>query len=199
MARDGLAVIVHPENSLLKLTLEQVGRLYRGEVKNWKELGGADADVVLYGRQSTSGTYVFFRDAIVTGDYAADMRSMEGTQAIIDGVRFDKNGIGYVGLGYTKDDQGKPRSEIKVVPVALSEKDTYLTPLDTAVVKSGAYPITRPLYHYLAYAPKKDSLLEKFLRFELSDEGQSDIEKAGFVSLAPEDRTQNEALLANIR
>ncbi len=199
MARDGLAVIVHPENLLSKLTLEQVGRLYRGEVKNWKELGGADEKVVLYGRQSTSGTYVFFRDAIVKGDYAADMRSMEGTQAIVDGVRLDKNGIGYVGLGYVKDDQGNPRSEIKVVPVALSEKDTYFTPLDTEAVKSGAYPITRPLYHYLANLPKRNSPLEKFLRFEMSDEGQSDIEKAGFVSLTPEDRKQNEALFANIQ
>lgn len=193
LARDGLSIIVHPSNTVPSLTLDQIGRLYRGEITNWQELDGPDAPVVLYGRQSTSGTYGYFRDAVVKADYAPEMRGMEGTQAIVDAVKQDVSGIGYVGVGYLKDAQGAERTDVKILSLPAVSGEGLVSPLDTEKVKAGAYPLSRLIYQYTAGVPEEGSIMRKFLEFEMSEEGQKIVEAAGFYSLTDDDHARNQA------
>ncbi len=199
IARDGLSAIVHPENPVKELTMEQLGKIYKGEITNWKDVGGSDSEIVLYGRQSTSGTFGFFRDTVVKGDYSSAMRQMEGTQAIVDGVLSTKNGIGYAGVGYVKSADGQPRTDIKILPIAKTAGATAYSPLDRAAVDAGDYPIVRNIYQYLPVLPKKGMAIEAFLKFEASAEGQALVEKGGFYPLSPANIAANDALFARIK
>ncbi len=194
LARDGLSVIVHPSNPVKDLTKEEIGAIFRGELTNWGQVGGEDRDIVLYGRQSTSGTYGFFRDAVVKDDYAVTLRQMEGSQAIVDAVSADETGIGYVGVGYAKGEDGNARSDLSVLSVEIA-KDTVVSPLDKEAVQTGRYPISRPIYQYLASKPAADSPLDQFLRFEASDAGESIIESMGFYAPSAADKAANDAVL----
>ena len=98
-ATDAVSVILHPENQVSKLTLEQLGKIFKGEIENWKQVGGPDLKISLYGRQSNSGTYVFFREFVLKGDYSQRMKSMNGNAQIVEGVQRDKAGVGYVAVG----------------------------------------------------------------------------------------------------
>lgn len=199
IARDGLSIIVHPENTLTTITLDQLGKLYRGEITNWSELGGKNQQISLYGRQSTSGTFAFFRDTVVKADYSPTMRSMEGSEAIVDSVTADVSGIGYVGVGYVKDEQGAPRSDVKILTVSLDVSQPAVSPLDKEAVLAGKYPIFRPIYQYLPGIPTADSIVAQFLKFEASQEGQALVEKAGFYMLTAQDIASNEAILQKIQ
>ncbi len=199
LARDGLSIVVHAENAVEKLTMAQLASIFSGTVTNWKDVGGADMPIVLYGRQSTSGTFGFFRDTVVKGDYATDLRQMEGNEAIVAAVRNDTGGIGYVGVGYVKDENGELRADMRVVPVAADDASEAVSPLDREAVLSGRYPIFRRIYQYLGAVPAKDSAIELFLRFEVSEAGQALIEKSGFYGLTADDRTQNDALFGKIQ
>lgn len=174
IALDGLAVIVNDNNPISKLTVQQIGAIYRGEITNWKDVGGPNKKIVPYGRQPNSGTFVSFREEVVKGEYTQGMRQMNGNAQIVDAVKSDEGGIGYVGLGYIKDIQG-----IKPLAVAKKSGEEYVSPVDEANVKSGAYPLTRPLHQYTNGKPKGEIL--DFISFELSAPGQKIVEEAGFV------------------
>ena len=196
IARDMLSVTVNENNPISKLTVEQVSSIYKGEITNWKEVGGKDQKITLYGRQSTSGTYVFFMEEIVKGDYSAKMRNMEGNQAILDAVKQDQTGVGYVGIGYIVDEKGNQVSGIKIIKIAKDEDSVYVSPLEES--KHSEYPISRPLFQYLAKKPVKDSPIYNFLIFELSNEGQQIVKKSGFVPITADDMKYNEELLDKI-
>jgi len=198
LARDGLSIVLHPTNPVITLSMQQLSDVYSGRATRWKDIGGSDAPIVLYGRQSTSGTFGFFRDTVVKDDYASSMRNMEGSQAIVDAVRADANGIGYVGVGYVKDGQGNVREGITVIPIA-QNTDTPVSPLDREAVKRGDYPISRPIYQYLPAVPPRGSLVESFLLFEASGDGQAIVEASGFYAITAEDVQQNAILFAKIR
>jgi phosphate transport system substrate-binding protein len=187
VAMDGVSVVVHKDNPLEKLTLEQAGKLYRGEVTNWKDVGGPDMKVTLYGRQSNSGTFVYFREWVLRGDYSLKMMRMNGNAQIIEAIKKDKSGVGYVGVGYAKGVKG-----IKVLKVARKSGAEYYSPLDGEAVKTGKYPITRPLNQYLNGDPK--GLVKAFISFELSEEGQKIVEKEGFFAIPKEYVEINKAL-----
>lgn len=199
LAIDGLSIIVHPSNNVEKLSLDQISKIYKGEIKNWREVGGKNAKIVLYGRQSTSGTYVFFRDAVVKDDYSDQMKNMEGSQAIVDAVTSDENSIGYVGVGYVKGAGGKERSDIKILPVMVMEGSSAISPLDKEAVNKGEYPIARQIFQYLSQVPAKDSAMEKLIKFEASSEGQAIIEESGFYPLTKQDIQQNQLLFEKIK
>ena len=112
-ATDGISVILHPENPVSKLTVDQLGKIFKGEIGNWKEVGGPDMKISLYGRQSNSGTYVFFREFVLKGDYSQHMKSMNGNAQIVEGVQRDKAGVGYAAVGYVVGESGevKPGSK----------------------------------------------------------------------------------------
>jgi phosphate transport system substrate-binding protein len=179
IAMDGLSVIVHADNPVKELTLGQIGQIFRGDIKNWKELGGNDAPVTLYGRQSNSGTFVFFRDMILKADYSGNMRRMNGNSQIVEAVKYDRTGIGYVGVGYVKGSEG-----IEAVKVAAYDGAPYASPLDPEDVKTGRYPIARPLNQYLNGAPAGE--VKDFIAFELGPEGQKIVEEEGFFPIPVE-------------
>ncbi len=187
IAMDGLSVITNPNNPIDKLTIDQIGAIFRGDVKNWKEVGGNDAPIALYGRQSNSGTYVFFQDFVLKGDYSQKMKRMNGNAQIVEGIRADKNAIGYVGVGYLKDNKG-----LKVIKVATQPGGYYASPLNEADVKSGKYPIVRPLNQYVDGKPSAS--VAKFLRFELGERGQEIVKEEGFFPVPAEYKEFNSAL-----
>jgi len=187
-ARDGITVIVHQNNPVEKLTLDQIGKIYRGEITNWKEVGGKDMPITLYGRQSNSGTFTFFRDVAVKGDYASSMRSMNGNSDIINAVAQDETAIGYVGVGYFKQAQ----NQVKQVLVS-TDGNNYYSSTDLQAIDQKLYPLARPLYQYVKMPLTQ--AVKDFLSFEISEEGQAIVEENGFYPIGPEERAISEALL----
>lgn len=184
IAMDGLSVITSARNSVDKLTMDEIGKIFRGEIVNWKDVGGSDLPITLYGRQSNSGTFVFFRDAVLKGDYSQKMNRMNGNAQIVEAVKQDASGIGYVGVGYVKEAAG-----VNVVKVASRSGSDYTSPLNSNDVKSGKYPIARPLNQYINGSPK--GAIKDFIAFELSPEGQKIIEQEGFFPIPDEYRDFN--------
>lgn len=191
-AMDGLAIIVNEGNPVSEMTIEQLGRIYSGAMTDWSETGGSDAEVSLYGRQSNSGTFVYFRDTVVKTDYSPKMKSMNGTAQIVEGVRQDPNGIGYVGIGYVAKPSGDSAKGIKVLKLAGKAGEEATSPLEPENVNSGKYPLSRPLYQYVNGKPSGDML--KFIQYELSPEGQKVIEGEGYYPVASIYAEQNKAL-----
>ena len=188
IAIDGISVIVNKKNPVTKLTMDQVGKIFKGEITNWKEVGGADKEIALYGRQNNSGTYIFFMEHVLKGEYSNKMKNMNGNSQIAEAVATDEAGIGYVGVGYLKDAKG-----IVALEIADKEGGEYLSPLDTKAVKSGKYAISRPLNQYVNGFPKGD--IKAFLEFEVSRKGEKIIEEMGFITISDELRKNNEKTL----
>ena len=177
-ATDGISVITHPENPVSKLTLEQLGKIFKGDISNWKQVGGRDMKISLYGRQSNSGTFVFFREFVVKADYSPHKKAMNGNAQIVEGMQRDKAGIGYVAVGYVVNEKGEVKPGVKVLNIAKDGQSGAFSPAKMENVMSGKYPISRPLNQYLVGKPS-GKLLE-FIKYELSPEGQEIVRKKGF-------------------
>ncbi len=188
-AVDGVAVIVNAGNPVEALSVTEIGAIFRGEITNWKEVGGEDSPIGLYGRQSNSGTYVFFMETVLKGDYSPQMRNMGGNADIVEAVSADKTGIGYVAIGYVTDG-GKVRPGIKPVNVSKNPGETGYSPIILENITGGKYPITRPLYQFLNGKP--EGAIKDFIMFELSERGQKIILEQGFYPLTDEDKKFNE-------
>ena len=190
IAVDGLSVIVNENNPVSQLTMDQIGAMFRGEIKNWKELGGPDKAVSLYGRQSNSGTFVFFQEHVLgKQNYSPHMKRMNGNAQIVEGVTTDKFGIGYVGVGYVADSRGNVKKGIKILMVSKDANSPAYSPLNKTSVDSGDYPIARGLFQSTAGVPKGDVL--NFIQFELSPEGQKIVEKEGFFPIGSRYQEEN--------
>ncbi len=178
VAVDGLCVIVSEKNPIQALSVADIGRLFRGEIRNWKALGGPDRPVTLYGRQSNSGTYVFFQEHVLGNkDYANTMNRMNGNAQIVEAVGRDASAVGYVGIGYVVDEHGAVRPGIRPLKVK-GASGAVVSPLDSDAVKAGRYPLARALYQYTNGKPA--GLAAEFIRFELSPAGQKLAEEMGF-------------------
>lgn len=188
VAIDGLSIITNPQNPVDKLTVDEIGKIYRGDVKNWKDVGGSNTPITLYGRQSNSGTYDFMKENVLKSEYSPNMKSMNGNAQIVEAIKQDAGGIGYVGVGYAKEAEG-----ITVLKVASSPSLGYFSPLNTIDVKNGTYPITRPLNQYVDGMPK--GKVKDFIIFELSSEGQKIVEQEGFFSIPDEYQRYNDDTL----
>jgi phosphate transport system substrate-binding protein len=187
IAIDGLSVIVNKGNKVDSLTIEQLGKIYRGDVKNWKEVGGSDTPISLYGRQPNSGTYDFFREHVLKSDYSKQVREMNGNAQIVESVKATTSGIGYVGAGYTKN-----AKDIKVLSVAKAAGEKAYKPTYSDVEEK-LYPIARPLYQYISGNITEE--VKNFVAYELSPEGQKIIEKEGFFPINNKQKEFNNALL----
>jgi len=184
VAIDSLSIVVNPGNPVRQLTVEDVGKIYRGDVKNWKDVGGPDMTISLYGRQPNSGTYDFMKEEILKSDYSSKMRQMNGNAQIVEAVKTDKTAIGYIGVGYAKEASG-----IVVVKIAAQAGARYVDPLNTEDVKNGSYPITRPLQQYINGKASGD--VKDFISFELGPKGQEIVEKEGFFAIPEEYKDVN--------
>ncbi len=182
IAVDGLSIIVNEKNPIARLTVAQVGALYRGEIKNWKAVGEFAKPVSLYGRQSNSGTYVFMQEFVLGNkNYSTDMKEMNGNAQIIEGVIQDEGAVGYVGVGYLFDEKGQVRKGLKVLEISKEPGGPAYLPTDKAAVDSGNYPIARPLYMATNGRPKGDAA--KLLAWIVGPEGQAIVEREGFFTV----------------
>ena len=187
---DGLSVVVNSDNVVNSLTVGQIGAIFRGEISNWKEVGGPNKPISLYGRQPNSGTFVFFQEHVLgKKDYSPKMKQMNGNAQIVEGVIADRAGIGYVGVGYCYDDAGRVRKGLKVLSVARDAGSKPVSPLESENVKSGRYPIARALYQYTNGKPS--GAVKAFIAFELSSEGQRIVEEMAFYPVAGKYVEQN--------
>jgi phosphate transport system substrate-binding protein len=191
IAVDGLSIIVNEKNPIAKLTMPELGAIYRGEIKNWNAVGGPNKAISLYGRQSNSGTYVFMQEHVLGNkNYSTDMKEMNGNAQIIEGVLQDEASIGYVGVGYLYDKDGKIRKGLKVLNIAKDAQAQAYSPLDKAAVDSGNYPVARPLFQ--ATKGKPSPAVAAFVAFETGPQGQKIVEREGFFTIGAKHKEQNE-------
>ena len=178
VARDAIAVIVHPSNPVGELTLAQISAIYSGEIRNWSEVSGEDRPIVRLSRETNSGTHVYFLEAVLRGGdsedktlFSSDTLLLPSSEGIINEVRQNPNAIGYDGLGYVTHD-------VKLIAVAAAEGEDAFLP-SSATVSSRQYPIARDLYMYTPGAA--EGLVAEYLEWILGPEGQRLVEDLGFV------------------
>jgi phosphate transport system substrate-binding protein len=173
VALDSLAVFVHESNPVKELTIEQLAGIYTAKIKNWSEVGGADAPIILYGRENSSGTYDYFREHVLNKtDFANIVQTLQGTAAIVNAIGRDVNGIGYGGIAY---DRG-----VRAVALKKDAATPAVVPSE-ATVADGTYPLSRKLFFYsLSNAPER---VTKFVQWSLTPEAQTLIKNVGYFPL----------------
>lgn len=180
IARDAIAVIVNESNPIDRLTLEQVSRIYKGEITNWSELGGEDRPIVRTSRETNSGTHVYFLEEVIRlgnseddSIFSADTLLLPSSEGIISEVRDNPNAIGYDGLGYVTP-------EVKVIALAREAGEPYILP-SVATVNDRTYPISRELYMYTRGEPQGH--VATYIEWVLSPEAQQIVRELGFVPI----------------
>ncbi len=184
---DMLAVYVHKDNPIRELSLQQVDAIFskarkgglEKDIVTWGDLGltgeWAGKPISVYGRNSASGTYGYFKEhALFNGDYKDSVKEQPGSSSVVQGVASDKFGIGYSGIGYmTADVRAVPlKKDAKTNAVAAKPENAY----------TGEYPLARFLYVYVNFKPSSqlDPLRHEFVRYIFSREGQKDVVKDGY-------------------
>jgi phosphate transport system substrate-binding protein len=180
IARDAIAVIVNPNNPVQRLTLQQISQIYKGEINNWKEVGGEDRPIVRLSRETNSGTHVYFLEEVIRlgnsddkSIFSADTLLLPSSEGIIAEVRDNPNAIGYDGLGYVTP-------EVKVLGIAPDPTSAYIKP-SVATVIDGSYAISRDLYMYTRQEPTGE--VKNYLDWILSPEAQQIVSEMGFVPI----------------
>jgi len=168
-AKDGITIFLNEANKIGELSIKQLSDIYQGKIRNWKELGGNDAEIRLYGRENSSGTYTYFHDEVVKADYAASVQTLPGTAAVVNAVKKDVNGIGYGGAAYAVG--------VKHARVKKDDKSPAILPTPETIGK-GEYPVTRFLYMYLRNRPTGET--KKYIDWILSQEGQMIVTEVGY-------------------
>ena len=191
VAIDALAVYVNKDNPVRGLTMSQVDAIfsksrrwgYKENVQKWGQIAVdgplASAPISIYGRNSASGTYGFFKEhALKNGDYKDEVKEQPGSASVVQGVTEDRAGVGYSGIGYIT-------SGVRAVPLAEKEGTPFMEASQHNAM-DGSYPIWRHLYLYINKAPNKplDPLVKEFLKFVYSQEGQQVVVKDGFFPLS---------------
>jgi phosphate transport system substrate-binding protein len=195
VAIDALAIYVNKDNPIQCLAVQQLNRIFSstrrtaagGDIKTWGEVGltgeWAAKPIALFGRNSISGTYEFFREiALFSGDYKTEVKQQPGSEAVVQEVASDRFAIGYSGIGYRTDG-------VRAVPLALSPGGTcYDTSAEATL--SGKYPFARYLRVYLNKKPSQplDPLRAEFIKYILSKDGQAQTEKGGYYPITNEIR-----------
>jgi phosphate transport system substrate-binding protein len=175
VAKDGICIIVNRSLDLQTLTMKQIGDIYAGRISNWKDVGGPNKRIVIIGRDSSSGTYGFFRDTLFPGrPYRSDMLTMPSTNAIAQVVSRDEGAIGYIGIAYYE----KWASKLKLLSVKDGNKAVLPSP---ATVSDGSYPLFR--YLFMVTRGNTRGEVNDFLKFALSAEGQKVVSQVGYVPL----------------
>jgi phosphate transport system substrate-binding protein len=180
LLEDAIAVIVNPNNPVQRLTLQQISQIYKGEINNWKEVGGEDRPIVRLSRETNSGTHVYFLEEVIRlgnsddkSIFSADTLLLPSSEGIIAEVRDNPNAIGYDGLGYVTP-------EVKVLGIAPDPTSAYIKP-SVATVIDGSYAISRDLYMYTRQEPTGE--VKNYLDWILSPEAQQIVSEMGFVPI----------------
>src|SRR6184192_2435734 len=169
VAYDGIAVIVNAANPIKGLTKKQVEQIFTGDITDWSGVGGSGGKISVYTRNTSSGTYSEFKElALKKRDYSPDSQKLAGNEQIAQEVGKNPNGVGYVGLAYTK------ASGIKVVPI-----DGASPSKESVLAKS--YPYARPTFFYTNGEPT--GVVKEFIHFTVGPDGQKIVEQVGFVPI----------------
>ncbi len=172
VARDGVTVYVHAANPVATISMEQLKGVYTGTITSWKDLGGPDRPIIVYSRENNSGTYVFFKEHVLGGaDFVERAQTLPGTAAVVNAVTQDVNGIGYGGIAYS--------GGIKRLGV-LGADGTPVEPTEETI-RSGAYPLSRPLYWYVS--AKAPPAAHALLAWVLSPAGQAHVTEVGYFPI----------------
>lgn len=175
-ALDGVTVYVHNQNPVQELSFTQLKAIFRGEITNWKEVGGLDRKIIVYSRENNSGTYAFFKEEVLDKqDFASSALTMVGTAALINAIAEDQGGIGYGGIGYA--------TGVNILAISKADGDAPTLPTVENVVE-GKYPLARYLHFYLLPA-SYNGVIKDFLDWVQGPEGQTVVDKVGFFPLGP--------------
>jgi phosphate transport system substrate-binding protein len=173
VALDGIAIFLNEQSPLKELTLAQLKAIYTAQVTNWKDIGGPDHRIILYGRENNSGTYAYFKEHVLKNeDYADRTQTLPGTAAVVNAVAKDKFGIGYGGIAWGKG--------VKHVSVKKDDNSPAIAP-SIETVTNGTYPISRELYWFFNGAPAGDA--RNLLNWALSPDGQRIAQESDYVPL----------------
>lgn len=171
VAFDGLAVVVNPANKVGALTMAQLADIYTGKIRNWKELGGDDAEIVVISRDTNSGTYETFNELVLRKNPVVKGAEYVGSNGQAKTrVASTKNAVAYVGLGFA-DDSVKTLSVDGILP-------------SSKTIVSGKYPIARPLFMFTNKYPKMGTPVYDFVTLHLSEEGREIVRDLGYVPVA---------------
>lgn len=174
VAKDGIAIYTNEANKVTTLTIEQLRDIYLGKISNWKDVGGADGKIILYGRENSSGTYEFFKEHVLNkADFAVATSTLSGTAAVVNAVSKDANGIGYGGEAYSKG--------VKVVTLSADGKPAIAPSAET--VLNGTYPLSRFLYLYLRQEPTGSQ--KQYVDWILGPKGQQTVKEVGYYPIKP--------------
>lgn len=173
---DGLAIAVHATNKVSSLSMEDLRRIYIGQVTNWKQVGGADEPITVFSRDANSGTYGFFQlNVLKNQNWGPQVRFLPSTSEEAREVARTEGGVAYGGVAYFKG-----KKNIRIVPISAKEGGEALAPTEDNV-RGKKYPIWRYLYFYTNGKPSGDT--KKFIDYVLSPAGQRIAEEVGYYSL----------------
>jgi phosphate transport system substrate-binding protein len=183
VALDTLAIVVSSQNPVKELTVKQLMGIYTGKINNWQEVGGNNRPILRYSRESSSGTYQFFKEFILKNqDYAADCQTLSGTSAVTNAVSKDPGGIGYGGAAYFLN-----QPSLRILSVKKDDKSQAVNPvkadgkLDYEAAWSGRYPIWRYLYMYTGFKAK--GAIKEYIDWIQGPDGQKLVEEVGYIPL----------------
>ena len=178
-AEDATAFIVHKDLPIDSIDVESLAKIMDGQVTNWSEISDVTLPINIYGRQSSSGTHSFVKRKLKI-EFTNTAKEMTGNAQIIEGVKADKTGIGYVGAGYVGHDPTASQG-IKILKIKDSKNAVAVSPLDQVAINNGIYFFQRPLYQFiLAESWEK---VRPFINFERSPAGRLLIEDHGYYIL----------------
>jgi len=184
VARDAIAVIVHVDNPVNQLSLQQISDIYSGKITNWSQVGGVDRPIVRLSRETNSGTHVYFLEEVLRlGEkenqtlFATDTLLLPSSEGITKEILYNQNAIGYDGLGYVTP-------EVKVIAVSKEDGGPYVFP-SSETVNSGKYPISRDLYMYTSGQPQ--GIVKEYLDWIYSPAAQQIVTDLGFVPIENKD------------
>jgi phosphate transport system substrate-binding protein len=178
LALDGVAVIVNPQNPVKQLSLDQIARIFAGQITNWQDVGGANQPINVYRRDDKSGTTDTFKSLVLAGpnlSFSTSAKMFESSETVSSDVTSDPAGIGYIGLPYIN----------KNTPLAISSTCGITSSPSRFTVKTETYPLTRRLYLYTVGVPN-DPVARDIVDYALSDQAQATVQEAEFVEQTPD-------------
>ncbi|MBC8042720.1 MAG: phosphate ABC transporter substrate-binding protein PstS family protein [Rhizobacter sp.] len=184
VAKDGIAVYVHADNPIREITMQQLEKIYTGEISNWRDLGGANQRIIVFGRENSSGTYGFFMEHVLRDkDFGAAVQTLPGTAAVVNAVSEETKAIGYGGDAYS--------TGVRALAIKKDSAAQAIAPGEVSIM-TGTYPIARDLYFYIGKEFKGAE--KEFVEWVMSEEGQGIVKKVGYYpipkkKLAPPDST----------
>jgi phosphate transport system substrate-binding protein len=177
---DAIGIIVNPRLGVHQLTLFELGQILSGEITNWKEVGGPSLKIRLYTRNNDSGTHHFMKGKFIKTSFRPDRVIKQNAKQIVEAIKQDMHGIGYVDLGSITENGHIPIEGIWAVNLSIDGQEA-VSPFESKASRDGVYPLTRPIYQYFQGDIRQE--VTKFIQFELSDQGQEIVKSEGFLPL----------------